>query len=106
EWEEDNVYPEVGKLLRRYGNPTATMEVDHEAIVQRIDQFRNDVAAFLSMSGRPGEQAPLTHQLVKNAWQLDAILSLHFRKEEEAYLPLVDSHLTEKEVEKLLGGEH
>jgi len=106
EWEEDNLYPPVGELLKRYGSPTATMEVDHDAIVGRIDRFRNDVAAFLSLSGRPKEREQLTRQLIRNAWQLEAIVSLHFTKEEDVYLPLVDSHMTAKEVEKLLGGEH
>lgn len=106
EWEEDNLYPAVGELVRRFGKPTATMEIDHDAIVEGIDRFRNDVAAFLSLGGRLKEREQLTRQLIENAWQLEAILDLHFRKEEEVYLSLADSHMTAKEVDKLLGGEH
>ncbi|MCL5960954.1 MAG: hemerythrin domain-containing protein [Chloroflexi bacterium] len=105
-WEEDNLYPAVAQLLKQYGNPTATMELEHEAIVDRIDRFRKDVVAFLSLGGSPKDREQLARQLIKNAWQLEAILSLHFRKEEEVYLSLADSHWTEKDVDKMLGGEH
>ncbi len=106
EWEEDSLYPPIGELLKKYGKPTATMEIDHDDIKTRIDQFRNDVAAFLSLSHAPKGREELGRQLIRNAWQLEAIVSLHLRKEEEVYLSLADSHLTEKDIQAILGGEH
>jgi iron-sulfur cluster repair protein YtfE (RIC family) len=89
--EEASLYPELNALA---GNPafsaTATMEIDHEFIagyIERLAEMRLDISPR-----KIGE-------FQRVGWELAAILKLHFDKEERVYLPLLDSRLTEKEVQ-------
>ncbi len=82
EAEERVLYPAVAELL---GNPeaTATMVSDHRAIVSRIDA--------LAETG-PDDAERLQELL----YGLYALLIVHFHKEEDDYLPLLEERPAEE----------
>ena len=77
EAEEDVLYPEWSKLLG-FPDAAAPMIHDHEAIVARIDQLArvdvHDVDALQEL-----------------LYGLHALISVHFRKEEDLQLPAFDA---------------
>lgn len=77
EAEERVLYPAVAELL---GDPraTATMISDHRAIVARIDALA---------ATPPGDVERLQELL----YGLHALVIVHFHKEEDDYLPLLDA---------------
>ncbi len=77
EWEEQVLYAAVGKLL---GNTaaTATMSRDHVAIRRMIDALAE---------ADPSNVTRLQELL----YGLHALILVHFEKEEEVYLPLLDT---------------
>ena len=77
EWEEQVLYAAVGELL---GNPraTASMARDHIAIMRMIDALADT---------DPEDVARLQELL----YGLHALITVHFEKEEEVYLPLLDA---------------
>jgi iron-sulfur cluster repair protein YtfE (RIC family) len=77
EWEEQVLYGAVGELL---GDPkaTATMSRDHAAIGRMIEALAET---------DPGDIARLQELL----YGLHALITVHFEKEEEIYLPLLDA---------------
>ena len=93
EWEEQVLYTAVGELL---GDPqaTATMSRDHVAIGRMIealaDTDSNDIG-----------------RLQELLYGLHALITVHFEKEEEIYLPLLDTRpeLAER-VMNQIGGHH
>ena len=84
--EEAALYPIVGWAL---GGPqaTATMSRDHVEIARLSDEL--EVLASDARAGRPDVRA-----LRQVLYGLHAIVALHFAKEEEVYLPLLDERLT------------
>ena len=68
---------------------TATMRADHVEIVSRIDRLADTAAAIAIRWPDDTLTRDLAHQLVG----LSAILLLHFRKEEEVLLPVLDTAL-------------
>jgi hemerythrin-like domain-containing protein len=68
---------------------TATMKADHNEIVARIDRLADTLARIEQDSPDPALARDLARQLVG----LAAILQLHFRKEEEVLLPVLDASL-------------
>ncbi|MGZ8481831.1 MAG: hemerythrin domain-containing protein [Candidatus Limnocylindria bacterium] len=76
EWEEQVLYAAVGKLL---GNTaaTATMSRDHVAIRRMIDALAEADVSEVT-------------RLQELLYGLHALIVLHFEKEEEIYLPLLD----------------
>lgn len=85
-WEEARLYPFVDSVVRAHGAPSATMIVDHRELVARIDAFRALAAGVGSANAAERERLRIL------GYELDAILRLHFRKEEEVYLALLDAH--------------
>lgn len=86
--EEAVLYPAVEEAMAAPG-ATATMRADHVEIVARIDRLA-DTAAVIEQRWPDADLArDLAHQLVG----LSAILQLHFRKEEEVLLPVLDASL-------------
>lgn len=77
EWEEQVLYTAVGELL---GDPkaTATMSRDHVAIGRMIEALAETDL---------GDVARLQELL----YGLHALITVHFEKEEELYLPLLDA---------------
>lgn len=89
--EERYLYPEVDFLTNPTGmKNTATMRIDHQYIAAYIDRLA-DLA--------PGISPKTVPQFQRIAWELLAILKLHFDKEEQVYLPLLDNYYTEEEVQ-------
>lgn len=77
EWEEQVLYAAVGKLLGSTA-ATATMSRDHVAIRRIIDALEE------------ADPANVT-RLQELLYGLHALLLVHFEKEEEVYLPLLDA---------------
>ena len=94
--EERVLYPAMEKVL---GKPTATemMVMDHQEILQLADELGALRPAMLTDE--------LTHEERKHFrrlfYSLYALIKLHFRKEEEIVIPLLDRYLSEDEASKL-----
>ncbi len=90
--EEQALYPAVDRLLRATGGGTRTMSIDHQEIGERIERLASMTRGPLSARERAAVRDALG--------ELEALVRLHFRKEEEAYLPLL-SRLSAGEAEDL-----
>lgn len=88
--EEEVLYPAINEIT---GAPTtATMVVDHVVIGERIDALAARVESALNDWNDEGA-ADISRQLAA----LAAIIGLHFRKEEEVLLPIIDSAMSVEE---------
>lgn len=94
--EEAVLYPKVEALLGAPG-ATATMAADHVEIVSRIDELDRLVAAV----GPERPDAETVERLRRRLYGLDAILALHFAKEEDVLLPVLDERLTAEEAQDM-----
>lgn len=99
--EEVSVYPAAEKLLRAVGGATGTMSIDHRFVGQIVDQL--DAIARGPVSGSNRER------LSQLLYGLQTLLEVHFTKENEAYVPLLN-RLSPAErralYERLTGGNH
>ena len=94
--EEEVLYPAVEQVMAAPG-ATATMAADHAEIVARIDRLANTVETIEQRWPDAALARDVAHQLVG----LSAILQLHFRKEEEVLLPVLDASLSADEAAAL-----
>jgi iron-sulfur cluster repair protein YtfE (RIC family) len=85
--EEAALYPAVEQALAAPG-ATATMAADHRDITNRI-QALDAAVVGAGVTPTPEQVESLRGQL----YGLGAILQLHFAKEEEVLLPVLDAHL-------------
>ena len=90
--EEAALYPVVQKVM---GSPyaTATMSRDHvevERLTQELAQPRGQVSATEIGAGKANELKGVLYGLY-------TLVKVHFAKEEEVYLPLLDANLTAEE---------
>ena len=93
------LYPEVDGLIGRRGEtrPTDTMRRDHDEVVrltERLGLVRDRVRQL-------GPTQADERELRRVLYGLYALVSLHFAKEEEVYLPLLDRELTAAEAQTL-----
>lgn len=90
--EEQALYPVVGRLM---GSPraTATMERDHVEIARLTDELGRIRSELPAGAIEARQERPLRAVL----YGLSALVTLHFAKEEEVYLPVLDEGLTEAE---------
>lgn len=95
EGEERSMYPAVRDLICRYDNPLATMSLDHQAIIDRINKLKDIVAR---MDASQEEQERLLPQAKRLSIELGALISVHLAKEEIALLPLMEEHMSEEEI--------
>lgn len=99
--EEVSVYPAAEKLLRAAGGSTRTMSIDHRFVGELVDRLQG--VAHSSLSGSDREQ------LRRLLYGLQTLLEVHFTKENEAYVPLLN-RLSPPErrqlYERLTGGSH
>ena len=75
---------------------TETMRRDHVEVIRRVEaleQLRDDIDEIPTEAQRD--------QLAAALHGLHAIVSLHFAKEEEIYLPILDRTLTPRDAELL-----
>jgi iron-sulfur cluster repair protein YtfE (RIC family) len=94
--EDEVLYPEVDGLLGTRGGTRAT------------DTMRRDHVEVVRLTERLGELRARLHdgvaeedELRRVLHGLHAVVGLHFAKEEEVYLPLLDRELTAAEAEAL-----
>ncbi len=91
--EDAVLYPVVAALLGNY-QATATMSRDHQEVKQLITRL-----AELATVGSLPQNLPLLQQTL---YGLYALLKVHFAKEEEIYLPLLETNLTRDAAERTL----
>lgn len=94
--EEHVLYPAVEQAMAAPG-ATATMRADHAEIVARIDRLAETAAGV----GERWPDAALARDLAHQLVGLSAILQLHFRKEEEVLLPVLDERLGTEDATEL-----
>lgn len=102
--EEEILYPAVGEALGARG-ATATMSVDHDEIATRVKRLRETIPGALNEWPNGEPAAAIVRQLSA----LHSIILLHFRKEEEVLLPILDSVLSVDEARALfesMGSDH
>ncbi len=94
--EERALYPVVGRLM---GAPeaTATMSRDHV----EIDRLTQELGSLLSHVGGGSMGEEEERDLRRVLYGLSALIRVHFAKEEEIYLPLLDARLTADEAHQL-----
>lgn len=99
--EEVSVYPAAEKLLRAAGGATRTMSIDHRFVGELVDRLEGVAGSRLSESER--------EHLRRLLYGLQTLLEVHFAKENEAYVPLLN-RLSPPErrqlYERLTGGGH
>lgn len=93
--EEEALYPAVGKIL---GSPqaTATMSRDHVEVSRLTEELGRLHSAGSTFDL---EQIKSLRRLL---YGLHTLLKVHFAKEEEIYLPLLERHLSDAEAHRLL----
>ena len=94
--EDHTLYPMVGKVM---GAPqaTATMSRDHVEVGRLVEELAGLRTQLLSRSfGAPQEK-----MLRRVLYGLYALVKVHFAKEEEVYLPILDARLTEEEARRV-----
>jgi hemerythrin-like domain-containing protein len=96
EAEEEILYPAVAKIL---GTPraTATMSRDHVEVSRLTEQLRGLRAQIFHRDF----DTDTAKQLRRVLYGLYAVIKLHFAKEEEVYLPILDAQLSEGDAHQL-----
>lgn len=94
--EEAALYPVVQRVI---GSPhgTATMSRDHveiERLTRELAELRGRVSATLI-------GAELANELKRVLYGLYTLVKVHFAKEEEVYLPLLDDNLSAEEAAEM-----
>jgi quercetin dioxygenase-like cupin family protein len=79
--EERSVYPAAEKLLRAIGGATRTMSIDHRFVGEMVEELEGVGAGRLADAEREHARRLL--------YGLQALLRVHFTKENEAYVPLL-----------------
>ncbi len=106
QWEEQHLYPVADHMIKEFNSDaTETMKVDHQDLVARITEFAGAVQALAKEKNPQPDEAAID-RLRRMGYQIDAILSLHFRKEEDVYLRLIDEHMSQEEFDRTLGSAH
>jgi iron-sulfur cluster repair protein YtfE (RIC family) len=93
--EDDVLYPAIDRIMGAKG--TATMRVDHDEIGGRIMRLAAAADEALVSWNDRGLIDDISRQLTA----LAAIILLHFRKEEEVLLPILDFGLSVGDVRDL-----
>ncbi len=88
--EEEGLYPLVDGLTLEDGRASATMLIDHLVIREKVHDFGKVVAGLVGGVGG-WQRAELRDRARILAYQLEAILALHMKKEEEVYFELIDA---------------
>lgn len=90
--EDRALYPVVQKVMGAK-EATATMSRDHV----EVDRLTGELGELLVKVDGTAITDEQTHAMRRILFGLYAIVMLHFAKEEEVYLPLLDARLTEQE---------
>lgn len=97
--EERALYPVVAKLMDA-PQATATMSRDHVE-VGRLTQELASLRSRLAVAAMTEVQAKALRRVLYGLYEL---LRVHFAKEEEVYLPLLDERLTQEEADRVFEG--
>jgi len=89
--------PVVERLLRAVGGATKTMIRDHVSIVGKIADLEALAASMRENGVTDDDRAEAARIL----YGLSALLEVHFAKEEEIYLPLLEAGLSDAEASGL-----
>ena len=94
--EEHALYPVVGRLM---GAPeaTATMSRDHV----EVGRLTEELGSLRSQLGGASISQSQEKALRRVLYGLSAIVKVHFAKEEEVYLPILDARLTPEEARQM-----
>lgn len=94
--EEAALYPAVQKVM---GTPyaTATMSRDHV----EVEQLTRELAALRDKVTSTEIGAKRANELKRVLYGLYTLVKVHFAKEEEVYLPLLDANLSEDDAREL-----
>jgi iron-sulfur cluster repair protein YtfE (RIC family) len=94
--EEKALYPVVGRLM---GAPeaTATMSRDHVEVGRLVEELGSLRSHLLGKTTSADQEKALRRVL----YGLYAVVKLHFAKEEEVYLPILDARLTAEEANRM-----
>lgn len=96
EAEDRALYPVVGRAMGAV-EATATMSRDHVEVGRLTDELASLRASVAT--GRAGEAE--TRDLRRVLYGLYALVRLHFAKEEEVYLPILDAKLSADEAAEM-----
>lgn len=101
EAEDAWLYPAVAELL---GGPAATdtMRRDHVEVRALTDAL----AGLVERLDRQGFDASLGRELRRVLYGLYALVTVHFAKEEEIYVPLLEERLSAEQARELLAAMH
>jgi iron-sulfur cluster repair protein YtfE (RIC family) len=94
--EEKALYPVVGRLM---GAPeaTATMSRDHVEVGRLVEEL-GSLRSHLEGETTSADQEKALRRVL---YGLYAVVKLHFAKEEEVYLPILDARLTAEEASRM-----
>ncbi len=94
--EDAALYPVVGRVM---GAPeaTATMSRDHVEVIRLAEELWALRAELAGPSVSEGTERALRRVL----YGLYALVKVHFEKEEEIYLPILDARLSEAEAREM-----
>ncbi len=94
--EDQALYPAVAKAM---GAPeaTATMSRDHEEVTRLTDEL----AALRATLTGPAPDPTQINAIRRVLFGLYTLVKVHFAKEEEIYLPLLDARLTPEEAQRM-----
>jgi hemerythrin-like domain-containing protein len=100
--EEAVLYPAVQRAV---GAPeiTATMARDHvevHALTDELGRFRDELAGIDTLDDK------LANGLRRVLYGLHHLVKVHFAKEEEVYLPILDARLTPAQADELFTAMH
>ena len=99
--EEAALYPVVQKVMGA-ARATATMSRDHEEVGRLTAELR-DLRASLTPAEAGGSRAAGLQRVL---YGLYTLIKVHFAKEEEVYLPLLEKHLPADEAEAMFTAMH
>ncbi|MEO8697843.1 MAG: hemerythrin domain-containing protein [Acidimicrobiales bacterium] len=102
EAEELALYPAVQRVVGAT-EATATMARDHvevRTLTDELARYRDELATA------PLVDARLANGLRRVLYGLHHLVKLHFAKEEEVYLPILDQRLTHSEAEAMFTSMH
>lgn len=94
--EEKALYPVVQKVMGAKEG-TATMSRDH----MEVERLTNELVSLRSKITGSKITVKQANHLRRVLYGLYGIVKLHFAKEEEVYLPLLDSHLKPEEAQAM-----
>jgi quercetin dioxygenase-like cupin family protein/iron-sulfur cluster repair protein YtfE (RIC family) len=80
--EEVSVYPAAEKVLRAVGGATRTMSIDHRFVGEMVEELSGFSDGLLSSASK--------ERIRRLLYGLQALLQVHFTKENEVYVPLLN----------------